>query len=175
MTDVISQLKALKLHGMADSYAELQSQGVSGATAGLGLLPVETVLKAPKTTTLTDFSWDGIPGKGYEIHMGQTQAPPGRALVTVQSRNGQPCEDSDGCISENGRVIGTYMHGLFDAPAITQHWLTGIGLGAIAVDQRHGPAARDQAYEQLAEHATRHLDIEAITNLLPTSLREVSR
>mgnify|MGYP000505776344 CR=1 FL=1 len=35
MTDIISQLKALKLHGMADSYAELQSQGASGATASM--------------------------------------------------------------------------------------------------------------------------------------------
>jgi len=35
MSDIISQLKALKLHGMAECYAELQSQGVSGATASL--------------------------------------------------------------------------------------------------------------------------------------------
>lgn len=35
MSDIITQLKALKLHGMADCYAELQSQGVSGATATL--------------------------------------------------------------------------------------------------------------------------------------------
>jgi DNA replication protein DnaC len=36
MSDIISQLKVLKLHGMADCYAELQSQGASGATASLG-------------------------------------------------------------------------------------------------------------------------------------------
>lgn len=35
MSDIISQLKALKLHGMADCYAELKSQGASGATASL--------------------------------------------------------------------------------------------------------------------------------------------
>jgi DNA replication protein DnaC len=35
MPDIISQLKALKLQGMADCYAELQSQGASGATASL--------------------------------------------------------------------------------------------------------------------------------------------
>jgi adenosylcobyric acid synthase len=64
-------------------------------------------------------------------------------------------------------VIGTYMHGLFDTPAITRHWLTGIGLDTVVVDELHGPAARDQAYELLAEHATRHLDIRAITALLP--------
>src|SRR5574340_422449 len=95
-------------------------EGPPGSTAGLGLLPVETVLKAPKTTTLTDFFWDGISGRGYEIHMGRTDPPRGSGLVRVQHRNGVTCEDVDGCISPDGRVIGTYMHGLFDAPAITR-------------------------------------------------------
>ncbi len=35
MSDIITQLKVLKLHGMADCYAELKSQGASGATASL--------------------------------------------------------------------------------------------------------------------------------------------
>jgi DNA replication protein DnaC len=35
MSDIITQLKILKLHGMADCYAELKSQGASGATASL--------------------------------------------------------------------------------------------------------------------------------------------
>ncbi|MBV5318308.1 MAG: cobyric acid synthase [Desulfobulbaceae bacterium] len=150
-------------------------EGLPGTTPGLGLLPVATVLKAPKTITLTDFSWDGIPGKGYEIHMGQTMPPQGRSLVQIQGRNGLSCADTDGCLAEDGRVIGTYMHGLFDTPAITRHWLTTIGLATIAVDRLHGPAARDQAYDQLAEHAVRHLDIDAITALLPPYLQEMGR
>ena len=150
-------------------------EGTPGSTAGLGLLPVETVLKAPKTTTCTDFSWDGIAATGYEIHMGRTEPPQGQSLVAVQRRNGVACTDTDGCTSRDGRVIGSYMHGLFDTPAITRHWLSSIGLGDVAVDQLHGPAARDQAYEQLAEHAARHLDINAITALLPQELRETMR
>ena len=35
MSDIITQLKALKLQGMADCYVELQSQGACGATASL--------------------------------------------------------------------------------------------------------------------------------------------
>lgn len=147
-------------------------EGAPGSTQGLGLLPVETVLKAPKTTTLTDFTWEGIAGSGYEIHMGRTEPPREHRLFDVQCRNTIACADHDGCTSEDGRVIGTYMHGLFDTPAITRRWLTGIGLGQVTVDRLHGPAARDQAYEQLAEHALAHLDIEAITALLPASLRE---
>ena len=169
--------------GICGGYQMLGSQvhdpdgieGIAGSTPGLGLLPVETVLKAPKTTTLTDFTWDGIAGKGYEIHMGQTRPPQGQELIAVQSRNGIDCADTDGCISADGRVAGTYMHGLFDSPEITRRWLAGIGLAAVGVDQQHGPAARDQAYELLAEHAARHLDLAAITNLLPPALqRELS-
>jgi len=96
-------------------------------------------------------------------------------LMTVQGRNGRACVDSDGCQAADGRICGTYMHGLFDTPAITSHWLATIGLGDIAVDRLHGPAARDQAYDQLAEHAARHLDIAAITALLPPHLQETGR
>ena len=147
-------------------------EGDPGASAGLGLLPVTTVLKAPKTTTLTDFSWEGNTGRGYEIHMGVTEPPAGRTLLAVHSRNGEAYADGDGCSSPDGRVIGTYMHGLFDAPAITGRWLAGIGLGDLPVGQLHGPTARDQAYDQLAEHALRHLDLAAIIALLPERLRE---
>ena len=133
---------------------------------------METVLKAPKTTTLTDFSWQSITGQGYEIHMGRTDPPREHNLVAVQRRNGVDCDDFDGCRSKDGRVLGTYMHGLFDTPAITRHWLHTIGLEHIVVDTLHGPAARDQAYEQLAEHAITHLDIQGIIALLPQALQE---
>jgi adenosylcobyric acid synthase len=72
-------------------------------------------------------------------------------------------------------VLGTYLHGLFDEPAITRRWLAGIGLDEVVVGRLHGPAARDRAYDQLAEHAAAHLDLEAITDLLPERLREVRR
>ncbi len=147
-------------------------EGTPGSTEGLGLLPVETVLKAPKTTTLTDFSWQSLAGRGYEIHMGRTDPPKEQSLVAVARRNGVDCDDFDGCRSTDGRVLGTYMHGLFDTPAITSHWLHTIGLSHIVVDTLHGPAARDQAYEQLAEHAAKHLDIQGIIDLLPQPLQE---
>ncbi len=141
-------------------------EGTPGSTEGLDLLPVETILKAPKTTTLTDFNWQGIQGRGYEIHMGQTPHSGGSPLVQVEQRNQQVSDDTDGCITDDGRVIGTYMHGLFDTPAITEKWLRLIGLDQVKVDQTYGPAARDKAYGQLAEHAAANLDVEAIFKLL---------
>lgn len=142
------------------------AEGHPGSTPGLGLLPAETVLKAPKTTTLTVFSWDGIQGRGYEIHMGQTDIAEGDPLLSVGRRNQEACDDMDGCVGSDGRVLGTYLHGLFDTPAITRHWLRHIGLSSIDVHQVHGSAARDAAYDLLAEHAIRHVDIDAIYGLI---------
>jgi adenosylcobyric acid synthase len=141
-------------------------EGRSGSALGLGLLPVETELKAPKATTLTEFTWDHIQGRGYEIHMGQTHLKAGMSLFDVERRNQQSCQDQDGCISTDGRVLGTYMHGLFDTPKITRHWLAHIGLSSLKADLAHGPAARDAAYERLAEYTAQHIDIEAIYDLL---------
>lgn len=142
-------------------------EGRAGSTQGLGLLPVETVLKSPKTTTLTEFSWEGIKGRGYEIHMGRTRRLSGhQALLTVERRNQLSCDDSDGCQSADGRVLGTYVHGMFDTPQIIHHWLTLVGLGTVQVDQVHGPSARDEAYDLLADHCERFLDVEGILGLV---------
>ncbi|MBT8340338.1 MAG: cobyric acid synthase [Desulfatitalea sp.] len=136
-----------------------------GTTPGLDLLPVETELKAPKTTTRTRFSWNGTDGEGYEIHMGQTRRTAGAPLLRVQARNGSPCDDEDGCASRDGHVLGTYIHGLFDAPGIIRLWLARIGLAGATLAQAHGPAARDRAYDALAAHTRKYLDVTAIGKL----------
>ncbi len=142
------------------------TEGRPGMTSGLDLLPVETVLKAPKTTTLTTFTWEGIDGTGYEIHMGQTRRHAGRALLDVAGRNQVECRDEDGCMAAEGRILGTYMHGFFDTPDITRKWLDLVGLGGFAVGRETGFTARDRAYDALAAHMCKHLDMEAIAGLL---------
>jgi adenosylcobyric acid synthase len=142
-------------------------EGIAGSTQGLGLLSVETELRAPKTTTRTDFLWEKIRGRGYEIHMGHTRLlAEGVPLLIIESRNQVPCHAHDGSIRSDGRVLGSYVHGLFDTPQITRHWLQHIGLTALKVSQVHGLAARDAAYDLLAEHTARHIDMDAIHGLL---------
>ena len=145
-------------------------EGKPGATRGLGLLPLATVLKAPKTTTLSGFEWDGVPGAGYEIHMGQT-APPvdlnagkdrSEGLFRVLERNQQPCRDFDGAMSDNGRVMGTYMHGLFDSPMILKKWLNRLGIDDLEIAEESGMQARDRQYDLLAEHFKKHVDVDAL-------------
>lgn len=134
-------------------------EGDPGATPGLGLLPVHTILKAPKTTTRTRFSWGGASGSGYEIHMGQTIEHGGAPFFAVHERNGIAVEDSDGCLARDRRAAGTYVHGLFDSPAVTRQWLNLIGLDNLPVGDAHGPELRETAYDHLADHLNRHLDV----------------
>ncbi|MFO7972707.1 MAG: cobyric acid synthase [Desulfobacterales bacterium] len=141
-------------------------EGNPGTLQGLSLLPVETVLKAPKTTTLTRFSWEGIPGAGYEIHMGQTLRFAGKSLFRVLAQNSISCDKEDGCMTNTARVLGTYIHGLFDTPDITRRWLDHIGLSGMEVTEAHGFAVRDKEYDLLAEHFEKYVDTEQIFKYL---------
>ncbi|OEU47674.1 MAG: cobyric acid synthase CobQ [Desulfobacterales bacterium C00003060] len=137
-------------------------EGRPGSTTGLKFLPVETTLTAPKTTTRTRFFCEGVEGEGYEIHMGKTTLLGGNPLFKILSRNGTACSDSDGCVSPDGNVLGTYVHGLFDNPQALRQWLSGVGLEGLEVDEQYGLRFRDQQYDLLAQHFLRHLELEPI-------------
>ena len=141
-------------------------EGQPGSSEGMGLLPIETILKAPKTTTLTHFSWDGQPGAGYEIHMGQTIRTAGTLLFSVTQRNQNPCQDEDGCVSADSKLMGTYIHGLFNNPGILKSWLGHIGLNGIDVSNIGGVEARNKEYDLLAEHFQKHVNIDSIIQLV---------
>lgn len=141
-------------------------EGQPGSTKGLALLPVETELKAPKVTTLTDFCRENVHGTGYEIHMGQTHRKGGAPLFQVKARNSESTSDEDGCISTEFNSMGTYIHGIFDNPAVTRFWLNHIGLKDIKPSQLQGIDARNRDYDLLAEHFERHVDVKAIMELM---------
>jgi adenosylcobyric acid synthase len=141
-------------------------EGHPGATEGLGLLPVETALKAPKTTTRTEFMWQGVAGSGYEIHMGQTRRKNGESLFQIISRNLVPTGSEDGCITEDARIIGTYIHGIFDNPEIAALWLASIDLAHIKTADVEGLDARDKEYDLLAQYFETHIDIQSITEVV---------
>ncbi len=141
-------------------------EGNPGQSPGLGLLPVETRLAAPKTTTLARFAWEGVFATGYEIHMGRTDRAGGSAWLEVIEQNGQSTAFEDGCVSDDGRVFGSYMHGLFDEPKLLEKWLAAVGLSDLQVAEAHGFVARDHQYGLLAEHFKNHADIEGMISLI---------
>jgi adenosylcobyric acid synthase len=140
-------------------------EGRPGSSQGLNLLPIETVLKAPKTTTLTQFSWNGQKGAGYEIHMGQTIRTGGATLFNITQRNSSACHDEDGCISDDSKIMGTYIHGLLDNPEILESWLNHIDIKDMDISAAGGIQFRDRQYELLADHFEKHIDVESIVRL----------
>ena len=133
-----------------------------GTTAGLDLLRVVTVLKAPKTTTLSRFAWGDAQGEGYEIHMGHTTRLAGSPLFKVVSRNRVNCADMEGAISENGRVAGTYMHGMFDHDTVKLKWLNSVGINISVPGCADGLLRKDKNYELLKTHFESHVDMEGM-------------
>ena len=133
-------------------------EGPAGSSPGLDLLPVQTVLKAPKTTTLSRFEWGGSAGEGYEIHMGVTRRTGGRPLIKITSRNNITCDDYDGCINDDQSVAGTYVHGFFDTPAMLKQWLHLCGID-LQEETSHPLLSKNQAYDQLKTHFESHVDL----------------
>jgi len=89
------------------------------AAAGLGLLPVRTVLEGEKTTRQRQFTFlrETTPCQGYEIHMGQTTVD-GPAQPVATLADGTP----DG-YAAGPRCWGTYLHGILDNAVVIEHLL----------------------------------------------------
>jgi adenosylcobyric acid synthase len=148
-------------------------EGDPGTTDGLGLLAIETTLGNDKTLTRTQGAWcaTGEPIDGYEIHMGQTrtlESP--RPVLRIESRNAQAVDDTDGHQSPDGRVWGTYLHGLFDDVDFRKSFLKRLRperIHELGTQTSESVAAfRDRQYNLLAEHFDKHLDMNRLITIL---------
>ena len=138
--------------------------------AGLGLLPVTTELLAEKQThlaqcRLTEAGLELAPGcseelHGYEIHMGETR-PVGdcRHLVTIRQRGNQAVTIDDGAISADGRVFGTYLHGLFSNPGFRTAYLNTLRREKGLAERSEAGAPAIDPFDRLADHLEQHLDM----------------
>jgi len=134
-------------------------EGPAGSSGALGFLDLHTVLQRQKQ--LRNVSGHLILGpafSGYEIHMGTSQ---GKALerpaATVEGR-------AEGAMSADGRILATYVHGLFDAPAACAALLEWAGMnGAQGVDL---DALREASLERLADSVEESLEVAALQSLL---------
>jgi adenosylcobyric acid synthase len=93
---------------------------------GLGFLECSTAFQSVKESARVEgvHVESGTAVQGYEIHMGCTQGNPGpRPLFRIHRRHGIEAEGYDGVASPDGRVWGTYLHGLFDNDGFRQWWL----------------------------------------------------
>jgi adenosylcobyric acid synthase len=134
-------------------------EGAPGTVPGLGLLEVETVISGEKR--LAEISGetiaDGASVHGYEMHMGVTI---GHATATplVRFSDGH----SDGAVSPDGRVAGTYVHGFFADDRQRAAWIA--RLGGTCAGVGYG-AGIEQTLDALAAHLEAHVDIDALLSL----------
>jgi adenosylcobyric acid synthase len=107
--------------------------------------------------------------------MGQTKRHDGEPFIKVRERNSIACEDTDGCITSDRRIMGTYIHGLFENPTITRLWLNSIGLADVATSELEGLEAKDKEYDLLAEYFESHIDVKGIVAIVEGSSELLGR
>jgi len=133
-------------------------EGAVGAVPGLGLLDVETVLGREKRLALVDgvHVGSGAAVAGYEIHLGVTNGPDcARPFARIGGRD-------EGAVSADGRVAGSYMHGLFAADGFRRDWLAGLGVTGADTGYEAGVEA---TLDALADHLEAQLDVAGILAL----------
>lgn len=142
---------------------------------GLGLLDVVTVMLERKTThqaraELLPAGYQVAPRcrgelEGYEIHMGETILGPGvRPFARATERSGRAVEVLDGAVSSDGRVFGTYLHGIFDNAGFRSAFLNKLRR-AKGLEERLAAELRDDPFDLLANHLEAHLAMDRLLML----------
>jgi adenosylcobyric acid synthase len=148
-------------------------ESLRGETRGLDLLDLETTMEPEKVTAQArgvvldgQLEWyrSDLPLNGYEIHMGRTiLGATARPLMKV-CRFGTHTWNPDGAVSPDGRVFGTYLHGIFDNDDFRKALLD-------LYRQQEAPSVpferrKEEGYQRLAELLRESLDISAIYRIL---------
>ncbi len=130
--------------------------GPAGREQGLQLLDIETSMNAGKTVRINQgvHKTSGAPIRGYEIHVGETKgADSKRPFAILES-------GPDGATSVDGRIAGTYLHGLFSSDDFRRQWLASIKPGFVS--ELDYDANVDSALEQLSQSIEKCLDVDRV-------------
>ncbi|WP_089232107.1 cobyric acid synthase [Tropicimonas sediminicola] len=133
-------------------------EGTPGETEGLGLLDIVTEMVPEKRLTRVRATHvpTGAGFSGYEIHIGRSDGPDrARPFAMVDGR-------PEGAISGDGRIMGSYLHGLFAEDGFRAAFLQ--GLGGVASGLSHG-AAVEAALDDLAAHLEAHMDVDGLLEM----------
>jgi adenosylcobyric acid synthase len=147
-----------------------------GSVAGLGLLAIQTNMQADKVTRtargmmatavlfgqpITDCQLSG-----YEIHIGQTSyQPEAKHFAVLSSESGPSDMSTDGCVSTDTHVFGTYLHGIFDEDSFRHEFLRAArcfhGL-SVPYELHLWKQLREDSLNRLARAVEDALDMDAI-------------
>ena len=151
-----------------DDPSGIENGGARRAVDGLGLLGVRTVLNREKTTRLITGlvcgdGWREKRFRGYEIHVGETFYSAGCKPFSLTPSG------PDGAITDDGKVFGTYVHGIFDDDRFRHNLIDAVrlscGLRPAAQKEFH-TARREERIDRWADHLRRSLKVDLILSWL---------
>ncbi|MGC8486288.1 MAG: cobyric acid synthase, partial [Candidatus Baltobacteraceae bacterium] len=141
-----------------------------GTHAALAMLPLSTVMLREKTTLAVRgmHAATGEPVGGYEIHVGATSYE-SQSLPFAEIDDGKAAtRRRDGACSADGRITGTYLHGIFDDDTFRHRYLERLraarGLGELS-DRRFVARERERSLDELADVVERELDLASFFSL----------
>jgi adenosylcobyric acid synthase len=153
----------------------IENGGQPCTRKGLGFLPVRNVLHAEKTVRrVQGYMRSEFVGfsprpethfQGYEIHVGETFYEPGARPLADIVREGITGSFTDGAVSASGRVLGTYVHGLFDNDDFRHAFLAAVRRAVdLATTETwvNVAAEREARIDRLADQLRKSLDMNLI-------------
>ncbi len=158
----------------------LHTESGIDAVPGLGLLDATTALAREKITrqaTARLLAQERFAQKdsdpvfiGYEIHLGETSLGAMAQPLFQLTRLGDVESRHDGAINEDGSILGTYLHGMFDSAEglalLLAHWRKLCGKRISAAPVVDPLAEREKSYDALAEHFRRNLRMDFIRRMI---------
>ncbi len=148
-----------------------------GTVRGLDLLPINTIMQQHKVTSMAmgEICCDRLFGArigplrldGYEIHIGKTVyledaipfAKVNRRVATANSQH------DDGCITVDGRIFGSYLHGLFDDDNFRHSFINSArAFYQLTVARRleNWKQQREDSLNRLASAVSRAVDLDTV-------------
>ena len=145
---------------------------------GLRLLKMETTFAKRKATFQVEAEetsrWAGAQAaetlRGYEIHLGRTTLIAGNPLFTIKKRSGRPCSSFDGAVSPDGKVWGTYIHGIFDNDGFRRRFIRNSRRSSRPLPEEDRPFAygtfKESQFDALADLIEKSVDIDFIERMV---------
>ncbi|MBY6111597.1 cobyric acid synthase [Halomonas sp. DP1Y21-3] len=139
-------------------------EGEPGGVEGLGWLAMSTTMRPDKRLKRVSGRIDTADGccsiHGYEIHQGVSRGEAlSRPLMRLEGRD-------EGAVSQDGQIMGTYLHGLFDGPDACEALLARLGLPPEDTRRVDLDAHRERQLDRLADAIEQHLDMEMVLRLI---------
>jgi len=170
----ILRLKETRILGICGGYQVLgrrlsDPEGIEGRILeeeGLGLIPMDTrimPLKVTRQVTGLLKEEPRLPVRGYEIHMGRsTGHGPLPPLILLEGG------EEEGYRSDDGRVLGTYLHGIFDSPSFRERLFNPVrrARGLTPVKSLDYDAIRETHLDALADLMRQSLDMAKIYRII---------